>query len=390
VRAALEQLLARHASASSVASADDAVAIMAQAPFDAVLAAREMRGHNGLWLLQHVKVTHPNTRRVLVSTSGGETGHGAAERVLVMPIRARDIATMMQSLFGDAPVVRTPLPQKTPSAPEIVSPRVTSPTPSPTLPRVSSVAPRPTPTRTGTLDATPLVALLTESSDGAATSTLELAGPHGASAVFTIRAGLVVKGRVAPSVAHLGRVLYELGHLSLEDLDRSLVEVARSKRLHGEVLLSTGIITREKLAAGLRAQLAAMLRQSFALPSSTMFALYQSVDLLVRWGGDDVAELDPLPLAWSATRESPVTAIVDATLAKNDGALRFTKTADLDRFGLARDERDLLELLRIRPLRFAELATKTLLKPQTVRALVYFMIVTRQLEVAPRTSHPSR
>lgn len=63
-------------------------------------------------------------------------------------------------------------------------------------------------------------------------------------------AGAVVFARFKP----LSQVLMDMGVLTIEDLDKSLGEMAKEPRLHGQVLLDMGLVTEDQLLAGLRRQ----------------------------------------------------------------------------------------------------------------------------------------
>src|SRR5258705_9699027 len=66
--------------------------------------------------------------------------------------------------------------------------------------------------------------------------------------------GTSAKFRTGKPIAHLGRVLFELGVLTEEVLNESLAAIADGGELHGAYLLRHGIIDRTALLAGLRAQ----------------------------------------------------------------------------------------------------------------------------------------
>jgi hypothetical protein len=67
------------------------------------------------------------------------------------------------------------------------------------------------------------------------------------------------------TVIFLGHVLYELGLIDAEELSVSLAEVATQKRLHGQVLLGRGKVSRQALIDGLREQRARKVHHAFSL-----------------------------------------------------------------------------------------------------------------------------
>src|SRR6476659_9351865 len=113
------------------------------------------------------------------------------------------------------------------------------------------------PTAQGSLEKTPFVHLLVYMADRQVTGTLVLAEPDQAPgeehAIYFLE-GTASKFRTGKPIAHLGRVLFELGYLSEQALNDSLAAIAGRGELHGEYLCRAGIIDRPKLVAGLRAQ----------------------------------------------------------------------------------------------------------------------------------------
>ncbi len=123
-------------------------------------------------------------------------------------------------------------------------------------------------------------------------------------AVVTVEQGNVRKVR-SQQAAHLGGILYELGHIDAEALNRTLAQVSTSKMPHGRVLLQQGLIDEAALAQGLVEQIERKVAALIALPRDTTWAFHDEVDALAGYGGDDWPVVDSLGSVWRGLRESP-------------------------------------------------------------------------------------
>ena len=214
------------------------------------------------------------------------------------------------------------------------------------------------------------------------TGTIELATPSGDTAAILFIDGQPSKARTSEAVSYLGRVFLELGYIDDATLDKSLLALSQTRRLHGQILLESGSIDEPKLLEGLRVQLIQKLRHTFTLPPETTFAYYDSFDSLHSFGGDDIIGLDPLPLVWAAVREAPPWEHVHAALTRvAQMPLRVSSKAELARFQFQPKELELIDMLRARPMRIADLAATELLKPREAQLLVYCLLITKQVQV---------
>src|SRR5579883_731362 len=248
-----------------------------------------------------------------------------------------------------------------------------------------STTSRPAPTASGTLAKTPLLHLLVYAFDRRLGGTIELVAPDRRNAAVLFVEGRPAKVRTSEPVAHLGRVLLELGHLTEADLTQSLAELAKAKAtgpmLHGTRRVARGTIDTSKLKAALIEQTARKLRHVAAMPAETIYAYYDAFDALRGWGGEG-EPVDPVPLLWGMLLEYPPWERVSAALATISASqLRLAPGADLERLGLHKDERTAAELLRSRPLRASELPRVGRLNDRTAQLLAYLLLVTRQVEV---------
>jgi len=252
---------------------------------------------------------------------------------------------------------------------------------------VDSASNRPAPTASGTLAKTPLVHLLLYALDKKLTGTLELLAKDKRSASITLVAGQPAKVRTSEPVAYLGRVLHELGHLTEEQLTRSLADLAKEKasgsRMHGEVLVARGLIDDRKLRDGLRDQVMRKLRHAAGMPPDTAYGYFDGFDALQSWGRPATEGIDPLPALWGMLREYPPWDHVNAALERLGASPLRLRGPDLNRLGLADDEIKAVELMRARPLRPQELARAGQLNDRTGQLLVYLLLVTKQVDVLP-------
>src|SRR5690242_14103601 len=173
------------------------------------------------------------------------------------------------------------------------------------------------PTAQGSLERTPFVHLLVYLADRQVSGTIVLAEadqPPGEEHAIYFVEGTAAKFRTGKPIAHLGRVLFELGYVSEQILNESLSAIAGRGELHGEYLCRTGAIDRQKLLAGLRAQAQRKMAYLFGLPSSTVYAFFQDANLLHNWGGPELMPLEQLATIWAAVCARGDEPVVDMML----------------------------------------------------------------------------
>jgi tetratricopeptide (TPR) repeat protein len=248
-----------------------------------------------------------------------------------------------------------------------------------------STTTRPVATANGTLAKTPFLHLLVYALEKKLTGTIELFAADKRSAAILFADGQPAKARTSESVLHLGRVLQELGHVTEEQLTRSLADLAKAKAarpvLHGELLISQGILDASQVRTGLREQLGRKLRHIAAMPADTRFAYYEGFDSLRSWGGDGEG-IDPVPLLWGMLLEYAPWDHVQAALARvAPSPLRLVRGGGIDRLRLTKEELVAVDLLRARPMRTSDLARVARLNDRTAQLLVYLLLVTKQVDV---------
>ncbi len=237
----------------------------------------------------------------------------------------------------------------------------------------------PAPTASGAFVKTPFPHLLVYALERRLSGSFEFS--RGALSVGTM---LVVNGCPAKVKTHdpihfLGSVMMELGMISPEQLQTSLDRMQESPRLQGQIFLELGYSDQPTLEAGLRSQVERKVEHLFSLPTETMFAYYDGVDLLQRYGGPPTP-IDAFPVLWRGVRESPAWEHVDATLRRIGNAfIRPAATAQLDRFAFSPQEREAVEMLRHRPARMVDVTSA--LGPSVGQVLVYLLMIMKQVDL---------
>lgn len=240
----------------------------------------------------------------------------------------------------------------------------------------------PTASASGTLGDKPLAHLLVYLHDKRLTGTLELKSDDAESATIVFWRGRVIKVKTSTPIAYLGSVLYELGIIDVAELDASLLQLAKTKVPHGQILLERRAITREQLSKGIAEQTLRKLTHIFGFRDATTFAFYTDLDLLPDYGGRDPVPVDPFPAIWRGVRDVPPTEHVRGVLA-SIGASRclLVPNANIDRFQFPADERAVVECLRVKPMSVDELRSLHVLPTMNASLLVYCLFITKQAEV---------
>ncbi|NUO54932.1 MAG: hypothetical protein HOV80_39335 [Polyangiaceae bacterium] len=246
------------------------------------------------------------------------------------------------------------------------------------------------PSARGSLSDTPLAQLLLKLCEEHATGSLELLTARAeemATVVFT--RGRATKVRTSAGICYLGSVLYELGYITSDELDASLLELAKARRPHGRILLERGTITLDQLATGLREQILRKLTHLFTFGSKSTFSFHPDTDLLPEYGGRDMVLVDPMPAIWRGIRDTATAEHVRALLTRlGTSRCRLVSGSAIERFQFQADEQSVVECLRIKPMSVAELHGLGVLPPASVGLLVYCLLLSKQLE--PQQPAPER
>ena len=202
--------------------------------------------------------------------------------------------------------------------------------------------------------------------------------------------GLVTKIKTSVAVSYLGSLLYELGHIDSTVLNESLRDLSRNKWLHGEILLTRGAITAVQLAEGMHEQTVRKLVHLFSLPPETTYAFESDVDKKLRaYGGADwPAASDPSSAvdgvgvrdgAWPMRRESESlpSRRRKSCVFRLYQRHRRRRLRPLERREQAGPRR---MPPRARAHREVRLVDRAGLDAARARALLYFLLVTKQAE----------
>jgi tetratricopeptide (TPR) repeat protein len=257
---------------------------------------------------------------------------------------------------------------------------------------------RAAPIATGTLAATPYPHVLVYARNRRLTGTLELRAQDGRHGTLTFWRGRIASVHTLPSPSYFGSVAYELGFIDAETLDETLLEVAKTKRPHGELLVQRGFITAAQRDEALVEQACRKAHHLFTLPAETGFAFYEA-----RPAETEPPNLvDPLAPVWRGIRDFPPDESVTEVLARYTGKrLHMVNEAPLTRIGLGPDEKELVSLLANRAMTLDEVRAQTRLTPGRVDLFAYLLLISKCVEptsasqttlpaVRGEGSHPSQ
>ena len=239
---------------------------------------------------------------------------------------------------------------------------------------------RAAPSAVGTLASRPLVHLLVYARNRNLTGTLELHAADGRDGTITLWRGRIQHARTQPAMAYFGAVAYELGHIDTSTLDATLLEISKSKRLHGEVLVERGSITRHVRDQILGEQICRKVHHLFSLPPEASFAFYEAKPA----AQEPAFTLDPIKPAWLGLRAYPLVESVREVITRFEHAtLHMSNEGPAGRAGLDDDELALCDALTWKPMTLAELRATAALPAARVDLLVYLLVITKCAEPAP-------
>lgn len=237
---------------------------------------------------------------------------------------------------------------------------------------------------TGTLASRPLVHLLVYARTRRLTGTLVIEG-NGVRGSVDLWRGRIHRAITSPPTMFFGAVAYELGRIDTNTLHETLLEIARSKRLHGEVLIERGAITAAERDEILAEQTSRKIHSLFTLPPEGTFAFYDERPA----SEAPVFTLDPINPVWRGLRDKAPAGDIRQVLDRYDGTiLEFTNEAPVAHAGFTTEERALCEKLSSRAMTLAELHVASPLTENHVDRLVYLLLITKCVEPAT-TATPS-
>jgi tetratricopeptide (TPR) repeat protein len=231
-------------------------------------------------------------------------------------------------------------------------------------------------TLTGELRSRPLAVLLAGACERGTSGTFTFV--HGSRRdKLTMRRGTIAAVRSTEPVAYLGGILYELGYIDIATLNETLQEVAGAKRLHGDILVERGHLTRDRIDEGLVEQTLRYVHHLFSLPEATKWAFREDIDELAGARDEGRPAVETWQAIWRGLRDQPAAPHVARTLAKIDGGIHLRDLRAIDRFALAPEEIALCQRLHAQPSSLATLVATSGLANERTQLLVYLLALAR-------------
>jgi hypothetical protein len=234
----------------------------------------------------------------------------------------------------------------------------------------------------GELRSTPFAHILVYAVDRGLTGALFLEEPSGARHVVSFASGVPVKVRPGDDYALLGKLLIEAGVIT----EIALTGALSMQGLLGDALILSGCADHEAVESVAAEQFFLRMVHLFELPPETKYTYIEGHAELVEWGGEP-SSMDPLALLWAGLREhGNVSVLMDRTLHRlGDTPIRIHSSAVLERFGFTAGE--LAAILRIKeqPRSLADLTALRAAPPDTLRRLIYTLLITRHLDFGQET-----
>lgn len=241
----------------------------------------------------------------------------------------------------------------------------------------------------GDLDATPFADLLIHAFDHRLTGTLVLEEPSGSRHGVYFEAGTPRKAKTADAVAPLGEVLVETGVITREAHRRTLTEALGSQVLLGQLLVREGLISEHALVQGLREQLSRQMLWLFARPQGTRYGYFDGSNFLENWGAEPIARISVMELLWRGLRDHARTDEIEAVLARlGDRRIVLREDMPLDYFYFMGSDRDVVEFLRHTPQRLDELVARAPGLADVVERVVCLLLLSRAVDLGTRSAPP--
>lgn len=248
---------------------------------------------------------------------------------------------------------------------------------------VDASSERRAPSATGTLAHRPLAHLLVYARNKRLSGVLELHAADGRAASITLWRGRIAGVRLLPPDAYFGVVAHELGRIDTETLNATLLEVAATKRLHGELLVERGALTPAQRDEILVEQACRKVHRLFELPGEAGFAFYDRPPE----AAEPPFALDPIGPVWRGLREQTSPPGLAEVLARCASApLRLVSEEPIASAGLPPEEKALCRALASRPTTLSALKAASNLPALHVDLLAYLLVITRCAEPAPADS----
>lgn len=248
-------------------------------------------------------------------------------------------------------------------------------------------------TATGKLADTPLAHVLIYARNRRLSGRLELTAKNDRKATVVLWRGRISAVETTPvglvPGGYFGTVAYELGFIDAATLDTTLAEIAKSKRLHGELLIEKKKIDAVQRDQALVEQIHRKVHFLFGLDDeTTSYAFWDA-----KSPADPPISTDLIGPVWRGIRDYPPLKFVTETVRRiGDAAVRISPTAgeNPSKPRLPPQEAALIAAVGKRPMTLAEMKASTELSPGHVDLLAYLLVIAKIIEsVSGARTHPS-
>lgn len=253
----------------------------------------------------------------------------------------------------------------------------------------------PVPNAQGALTKTPWPHLLVYAFERKLTGTFELGIQGQPTTTLLVVQGMPAKIRTNDGLHRLGDILVELGVIAEADLAASQAHLSfdpddgTTKKLHGVILQELGFSTPDELNAGLVVQLERKLDHLFDLPDNAAYAYFDGFDALASYGGAPTP-VHPFRALARGILRSDVNDHVRTTLAKVEAlGMRLGAQSELARFGFDEAAANIVDRLRPRPGRVADILANEGFPRPAIDKVLYCLVITKQIELVDPATLPA-
>ena len=240
---------------------------------------------------------------------------------------------------------------------------------------------RAAPSATGTLGGIPLAHALVHIRNKRLAGVLELRASSKRHAWVVFWKGLVVSIMTTPTMARFGTVVYEMGLIDALTLDASTRQSRDTNRPQMDVLLGRGAITKADCDLVMAEQVRRRVHHLFTFPPTTTFTFREGSTSNAA-NPEPAVLVDLLAPVWRGLRDFPPDVRTSDVLERiASHTLSLVSETVLERAQLSEEETLTCELLAKNALTLAELRSASPLPRDHVDLLVYFLLITRGVEV---------
>jgi hypothetical protein len=229
----------------------------------------------------------------------------------------------------------------------------------------------------GELRTTPFAHILVYALDRRLTGALFLDDPSGARHVVRFVEGTPVKVRPGDGYARLGALLMEAGLITEEALAAALLKDG----LLGAALVKSRHADHATVESVVIEQFFMRVVHLFELPGETRYTYVDGDPELAFYGGEP-SWADPLALLWAGLREhGHLSSMMDRMIHRmGDAPIRLHPASNLERFDFTAGELAAISRIQEQPRPLAELTAMRVAPADTLRRMIYALIITRHLD----------